>query len=389
MTIVLVLHLCLLLIEYYPEPAWWSLTRTYIFLGFTLFYVANVIIRLVGLSWSRFSRSSWDLYSIVSVSGTFVMTILSVANFSQPIYVQLEKLFLVSIVLLLIPRNDALDQLFKTAAASLTTIGNLLATWFVLFLVFAIAMTQTFGLTRFGSSENGNLNFRTVPKALILLFRISCGEGWNQIMEDFAKIQPPLCVTGSTFFDSDCGSENWARALFISWNILSMYIFTSLFVSLIYESFSYVYQHSSGLVKVSREEIRRFKQAWATLDPEGTGFITKEQFPRLLGELSGIFQMRIYSEENSVRRIIEDITSEPTTGRIMSISSNSGGINIKALNKRLAQIDGAEVRRSRARYNLFFQEVMVSADVDRGVSFTTVLMILAHYNVISDNKSLK
>jgi voltage-dependent calcium channel len=254
----------------------------YLFLLFTLCYMANIVIRIVGLTWPRFRRSSWDLYSILSVSGTFVTTILLLSKFNEPIYVRLHKLFLVSIALLLIPRNNSLDQLFKTAAASLTAIGNLLATWFVLFLVYAIALTQTLGLTKFGSLENGNLNVRTVPKALILLFRTSCGESWNQIMEDYANVREPYCVRGD-FFDSDCGSAPWARSLFISWNILSMYIFVSMFVSLIYESFSYVYQRSSGLSSVSREEIRRFKQAWATFDPEGTGFVTKEAFPRLLG----------------------------------------------------------------------------------------------------------
>jgi hypothetical protein len=390
-TVVLVLHLILLLVEYYPEPAWADEIRTYIFLAFTLFYLANVIVRILGLSWSRFRRSSWDLYSLFAVIGTLATTIVLLTDLVSNTYTRLHKLFLVSIVLLLIPRNDALDQLFKTAAASLANIGNLLATWFILFLVFAIAMTQTFGLTRFGPNESNNLNFRTVPKALILLFRMSCGEGWNQIMEDYATILPPLCVDDPLFLNSDCGSLNWARALFVSWNILSMYIFTSLFVSLIYESFSYVYQHSSGLGKVSREEIRRFKQAWATLDPEGTGYISKEQFPRLLGELSGVFEMRIYSQEHSIGRILEDIQAQQIGGRITSMASASSatGVNLKALNKRLAHIDPVEVRRSRARYNLFFEEVMVSADVDRGISFTTVLMILAHYNVISDNKSLK
>ncbi len=255
----------------------------YLFLLFTLFYIANVIIRLVGLTWPRFKRSSWDLYSVCAVSGTFITTVLALADVQRTIYTQLHKLFLVSIALLLIPRNNQLDQLFKTAAASLTAIGNLLATWLVLFLVYAIAFTQTFGLTRFGEGEDGNLNFRTVPKALILLFRISYGEGWNAIMEDFAAISEPFCVSGDDFLHSDCGSQAWARALFISWNILSMYIFVSLFVSLIFESFSYVYQRSSGLSIVSREEIRRFKQAWATFDPAGTGFISKETFPRLLG----------------------------------------------------------------------------------------------------------
>ena len=243
----------------------------------------NIAIRIIGLTWQRFRKRSWDLYSLLSVSGTLVTTILLLSNFNQKIYVQLHKLFLVSIVLLLIPRNNQLDQLFKTAAASLTAIGNLMATWFVLFLVYAIAFTQTFGLTRFGANETDNINFRDVPKALILLFRMSVGEGWNQTMQDFATINPPFCNSSSNFLDDDCGSDSWARALFISWNILSMYIFVNMFVSLIFESFSYVYQRSSGLSVISRSEIRKFKQAWAEFDPQGSGFISKEAFPRLLG----------------------------------------------------------------------------------------------------------
>lgn len=258
------------------------MTLDYLFLVFTVFYIANIIIRIVGLTWKRFSRSSWDIYSILSVTGTVITTLLTLSRSEVSLYSQLHKSFLVSIALLLIPRSNQLDQLFKTAAASLTAIGNLLATWFVLFLVYAIALTQTFGLTKFGDNETGNLNFRDVPRALILLFRMSCGESWNAIMEDFATMTYPNCTRGDNFFESDCGSAGWARLLFISWNILSMYIFVSLFVSLIFESFSYVYQRSSGLSVVSREEIRRFKEAWATLDPDGTGFISKEAFPRLV-----------------------------------------------------------------------------------------------------------
>lgn len=282
-TFVLTLHLVLLIVEFSPEKGWWEETRDWLFLFFTVAYIANIVIRIVGLTWKRFRKSSWDLYSIAAVSGTVITTLLHRSRWDNPLYTQLHHLFLVSIALLLIPRNNQLDQLFKTAAASLPAIGNLLATWFVLFLVYAIALTQTFGLTRFGANENGNLNFRNVPKALILLFRMSCGEGWNAIMADFASIGYPNCNVSEDFYQSDCGSARWAQGLFISWNILSMYIFVSLFVSLIFESFSYVYQRSNGLSVVSREEIRRFKQAWATYDPEGTGFISKEKFPRLLG----------------------------------------------------------------------------------------------------------
>jgi len=262
----------------------------YIFFGLTLFYLVNIAIRIAGLTWARFRRSSWDVYSLLSVSVTFGITIVYVSYPSDrhnteayTFLQQIHKLLLVSIVLLLIPRNNQLDQLFKTAAASLPAVANLMATWFVLFLVFAIALTQTFGLTRFGNSETINVNFRSVPKALIFLFRLSTGEGWNQIMEDYAQITAPWCNDSDNFLENDCGSPNWARALFIAWNILSMYIFMNMFISLIFESFSYVYQRSSGLQVVSREELRRFKQAWSEVDPDGTGYITREKFQRLLG----------------------------------------------------------------------------------------------------------
>lgn len=393
-TIVLVLHTGLLMSEYSEEPGWWQDTRDYIFFGFIVIYVINIAIRIIGLGWARFRRSSWDIYSLFIVGGACIATlILLISRTGDEIYVQLHKVFFVGIVLLLIPRNDALDQLFKTAAASLTVIGNLLATWLVVFLVFAIAMTQAFSLTRFAGSETSDLNFRTVPKALILLFKMSLGEGWNQIMEDYANIEPPLCVDEPKFFDSDCGSKNWARFLFIAWNIVSMYIFVNLFVSLIYESFSYVYQRSSGMAVVDRDEIRRFKEAWRSVDPAGSGYITKDAFPRLLGELSGVFQMRVYDPEDSVHSILEDVQNDPMTTRHMSIATSTQApqreIDLDKLNQRIANLDVVKIRQSRRRFNVFYEEVMVSADPDRGISFTTVLMILAHYNIISDSKSLK
>lgn len=391
-TVVLVLHLVLLLLEYYPEPEWWSNTRDVIFLFFTLIYTANIIIRIVGLGWKRFRRSSWDVFSLIAVFGAFVTSLVLIEEQDREAFVQLHKGFLVGIVLLLIPRNDALDQLFKTAAASLTTIINLLATWLVFFVVFAIALTQTFSLTRFGSEEDTYVNFRTVPNALILLFRMSVGEGWNQIMEDFAQIKAPLCVQGSNLFQSDCGDTAWARTLFVAWNLISMYIFVNLFISLIYESFSYVYQRSSGMAHIDRDEIRRFKEAWRSVDPAGTGFITKEAFPRLLGELSGVFEMRIYEPEDSVSRILEDVRGTGQgPGRHASIATTSdlSRVDIRKLNERLTEIDIEGVRARRRRYNIFYEEVMVSADPDRGISFTTVLMIMAHWNIISDSKSLR
>jgi hypothetical protein len=352
--------------------------------------MTNIVIRILGLTWPRFIKSSWDVYSIVAVFGTFISTLLVLAMPDSVTANLVQKLFLVSIALLLIPRNNQLDQLFKTAAASLPLIVNLMATWFVLFLVFAIAMTQAFSLTRFGANETVNINLRNVPKAMILLFRMSVGEGWNQIMKDFASVRPPFCVEGN-IYNSDCGSASWAYFLFVAWNILSMYIFVNLFISLIYESFSYVYQYSSGLSIISREDIRRFKEAWAVVDPDGTGYINKDALPKLLRELSGVFEMRIYEGDYSVKRLIDDCSKTPRESTFSTISHQqvSREIDLAKLNARLSTLPVAEIRRRRIRLQQFYEEVIVSSERDRGIAFNSLLMILAHYKVINDNKSLR
>ena len=394
-TALLVVHLILLMLEFYPEPEEWGTARDYAFLLFTLIYTANIVVRIVGLSWFRFRRSAWDVYSLFAVSGTLITTLMLLAKFHDRTFIQFQKLFLVSVALLIIPRNNQLDQLFKTGAASLGSIVNLLATWFVFFLVYAIALTQTFGLTRFGEETSNNINFRTVPKALVLLFRTSVGEGWNAMMEDFAGIEAPYCTVGERYFDGDCGSEQWARALFISWNILSMYIFVNLFISLIYENFSYVYQRSSGLSIISREEIRRFKQAWAEFDPLGVGYISKEAFPRFLGELSGVFEMRVYDGDFTVRALMEECQVDSPLHRTNSLPLDGvtgyepREIDLAKLNAKLSEIPVDDIRRRRVRMNTFYEEVLVSADPDRGIEFGALLMILAHYKVINDNRSLK
>jgi hypothetical protein len=109
---------------------------------------------------------------------------------------------------------------------------TLLATCFVFLLFFAIWLTQAFGVTRSGQNGTGNEDLRTIPKALILRFRITLGEGRTMIMEDFAVIVLLYRTVGPRYVETDCGDAVLARLFFMSWKVLSMYMITSLFISL-------------------------------------------------------------------------------------------------------------------------------------------------------------
>lgn len=102
--------------------------------------------------------------------------------------------------------------------------------------------------------------------------------------------------------------------------------------------------------------------------------------------------MRIYDGDFTVRRLIEECSSsDPRRMSQLPVQGpdQTAEIDLDKLNARLAQLPIKEIRRRRQRMNAFYEEVIVSSDPDRGIAFTSLLMILAHYKVINDNKSLR
>lgn len=45
-------------------------------------------------------------------------------------------------------------------------------------------------------------------------------------MHDYT-VAYPRCTESSNYFASDCGSEGWSFALFISWDVLSQFLLVS------------------------------------------------------------------------------------------------------------------------------------------------------------------
>lgn len=101
--------------------------------------------------------------------------------------------------------------------------------------------------------------------------------------------------------------------------------------------------------------------------------------------------MRIYDGDFTVGRLMEDCALDTRHASIVNMAGRepSPEIDIDKLNRRLAQLPVLEIRRRRARMNTFYEEVLVSSDPDRGIQFSSLLMILAHHKVINDNKSLR
>lgn len=101
--------------------------------------------------------------------------------------------------------------------------------------------------------------------------------------------------------------------------------------------------------------------------------------------------MRIYDGDFTVNRLIEQCGTVPRRVSNLPVPGREPPkeIDIVSLNRCLSDLPVAEIRRRRQRMNTFYEEVLVSSDADRGIQFTSLLMILAHHKVINDNKSLR
>ena len=342
----------------------------------------NIVIQILGLTLQQFVRRPWQLLSLILVPSGLIIAIVHVRYPHVTAIAVIGKIMRDAIILLMIPYVPAFEELWSIALASIPLVSTLLITWFVFILFFAIGLTQAFGLTRFGPNETGNVNFRTVPKALILLFRMTLGEGRTKIMEDFAAIVPPYCTIGERYFEGDCGNAVLARIFFISWKVLSTYLFTSLFISLVYESFSYVSRGSSiGTGAITRDDIRQFKNAWASIDAKGTGYIPSESLTKLITQLSGRFDMRVYDKKFSVTNLRRACEYKlPLYPQEMDISR---------LNKELSKLPIPDTRKRRQAMDYFRMELDSTQDPKLGISMQAALVTLIYHSLADGLEQLR
>jgi hypothetical protein len=383
---VLWVHILAILLEMYPSEQALDIFRyTVYFTSSTILLISNLMI-LIAMGPKKFVKVRWNIYEFAVYVGAFSTSFASFFVSRGTVFANINKLFLVGIFTMLIHMSNRLSHLLKIASASLPSLFSLVYTWAVLFLVFAIALNQIFGLTKVGPNTTGAMNVRTVPKALILLFRNSFGEAWNYTMKDFG-VESPYCTNSGIFNSTDCGSMEYSYIIFILWNIISMYIFVNMCISLIFENFSYVYSDNSGTVVLTRDEIRRFKTVWSEFDPKGTGFISLEQLSAFLQTLEGYFSFKVYEGQWTIPQLKKQFFKSPD----MRQGVYDVEVDIEGLNRMLNRLDVAKAKNRLFFHEMLFEESKFNMEryEEEGVSFQRLILLIPLYSKFDMNNCLQ
>ncbi|CAB11726.1 Calcium-channel protein cch1 [Schizosaccharomyces pombe] len=381
-----IVHLLFLLTIFYPCPIAYTYVRNSIFLILSICYTINICVKVYGLSFYYFFHSFWNMFDVVVTLGSLTCNIAILAKFENRSLTLLQTTLLVLVTVHLIPKFDNFDQLSKTVVASLPSIFSLIATWIVLYITFAIAFNQIFGLTKLGLNGGPNKNFRSIRNALVLLFTMTFGEGWNDVMHDYT-ISYPNCVNGDDFYNSDCGNKPWAYGLFIAWNIISMYIFVNMFITVVFDNFSYIHTKSSSFTNLQRNDFRQFKDSWAPFDPMVTGYIPKRNAVKFVLSLRGVYDFRIYRDEHTLRSIISKVQSKTGQQSVPMLENPLMGseINLEALDQIIDTIDVNVVKERRNVLNSLCTEIMTLPG--NVISFSNILMLVVLHKIVDHREA--
>lgn len=380
--ITLYVHICLLLSTFYTDKDTFKQFYTIFFTCTITILLLQEFLSLYGQGLYLYMNSLWSRVRFLILFSAFILMVASFSVSNVHTWFHNMKDFCnLLIFLFVIPQSDMLLELLETATASLPPILSLIYTWGILFLVYAMALNQIFGLTRLGPNTTNNINFRTTIKTLIVLFKCSFGEGWNYIMDDFT-LEKPYCYTDYDSGYSDCGSPIYAYMLLISWNIISMYIFMNMFISLVIGNFSYVYRRGGSDSAVNKTEIRKYTDAWSEFDIDGIGELEFSLLPRLMHSFDGTFSFKIWEGRLTIKNLVKNY---------MEVNPNEPydvKIDYEGLNAELDTINKVKMIQRRLHYRRFVQEMMYTNGYNGSIKFSSLLETIPLYTTYNPRDCL-
>jgi len=183
-------------------------------------------------------------------------------------------------LLKIVKRAKGLKTLFNTMLTSLPSMANISSLMFLLFFVYAIIGITLFGATRYNEFYTEDANFRNFPVALLLLFRMSTGENWNEVMGD-CQVEPPYCTNWGE--RADCGMKLVSPVYYSSFFMFGVYLMLNLFIAVILDNFSNCYNKESNTV--TQDHLEQYRALWRKYDIGGTGFIRFKDMRPLIEKL--------------------------------------------------------------------------------------------------------
>jgi hypothetical protein len=269
----IVLNVTIMATSFYGEPPIMSKVLDVLNYIFTGLFILEAILKIFALTFQQYIANPWNRFDFVVVLGS-VCDIVFASLDGFELGSLLGKIFRIARVLRIVRLGKSISglrRLIVTLVSSIPALVNVGSLLLLLFFIYAIMGVQSFGSLGNEETLTVHANFRTFGVALLTLFRISTGEGWDGFL-----------------FESESQGHPFAWVFFVSFVTIASFIMLNLFITIIVEEFETSEAETDGM---SDSHLQAFKIVWRYFDPQGIGRIRVkdlEHFLRHLPEPMGL-----------------------------------------------------------------------------------------------------
>lgn len=209
--------------EYDDMPADYAQSLFVIQLVCLITFTAEMVIKWAAYGPWYFT-TGWNRFD-------FVIVVAGWLAFGLPAIKFLSFLRVFRVVKLI--RGSGVEKLLLTLFKSVMSLLNVVAILVLTYFIFAVAGVELFGRVKLNGALDESNNFRTVPRAMLILYQCATTENWNGVMESL-QVQPPECDPAK----DECGNEVVALIYFLLFMVACTFIALQLFVAIIVEIFT-------------------------------------------------------------------------------------------------------------------------------------------------------
>ncbi|CAF3563953.1 unnamed protein product [Adineta steineri] len=283
----IMINTVVLAMKYNKQPDNYSKALDYLNIVFTAIFACESILKMAAFHFRNYFSDPSNCCDFVIVIGSLIDIIYTdiIAPGTNVISINFFRLFRVMRLVKVLSRGEGIRTLLWTFIKSFQALPYVALLIAMLFFIYAVIGMQMFGKIALDDETaiNVNNNFQTFFNSLLVLFRSSTGEAWQEIMYGCGPSANPKCDTRSrSFKNENCGSY-FAIPFFLSFYILCSFLIINLFVAVIMDNFDYLTRDWSIL---GPHHLDEFVRLWSEYDPEAKGRIKHLEVVNLLRSIT-------------------------------------------------------------------------------------------------------
>ena len=206
----------------------------------------------------------------------------------SPSLLRVLRIFRIARLLRLVEFAKGIRQLLWALMISLPALFNIGTLLFMVIFIYAIIGMSAFGNVKREGELNDIVNFETFGTSLLLLFRLSTGSGWNDIM-DALLLKPPDCDPNYLGLPhGNCGSFS-AIVYLASYVIIVFLVIVNMYIAVILENVNRAHEIEDFCI--TKENFDSYYITWGLFVPDGKPYLPLDRLSEFVATLDRPFKI--------------------------------------------------------------------------------------------------